>query len=174
MNLTQEIDSRIQRFVAELNELVRKQALDAVSSALGSEAPVRRGPGRPPGSGAKQQAPSAGAAPKAAKGRSRRKGEKRTQSELAQLESSLESYVQNNPGQGIENIGKAIGFPTGELSRPMKKLVQRGAIRTEGAKRATKYYAGTGGGGGGTSAAATPKRRGPGRKAGAKKKSKKK
>ncbi len=172
MNLTQEIDSRIQRFVAELNDLVRKQAMDAVSSALGADAPVRRGPGRPPGSGAKQQAASSAAAPKAAKGRSRRKGEKRTQSELAQLESSLESYVQNNPGQGIENIGKAIGFATGELSRPMKKLVQRGVVRTEGAKRATKYYAGSGGGT--SSAAATPKRRGPGRKAGAKKKSKKK
>ncbi len=147
MNLTHEIESRIQRFIGELNELLRKQALQAVSDALTTNgAPVRRGPGRPPGprpsilgTGA---APSA---PKATRGRSRRRGEKRTQEELAQLENTLENHVRSNPGQGIEAIGKAIGYDTGELSRPMKKLIERGAIRTEGAKRATKYFIGGGG-----------------------------
>jgi hypothetical protein len=140
MNLTHEIESRIQRFIGELNELLRKQALQAVSDALTADgAPVRRGPGRPPG-----PRPVAGTAlpttARVAKIRARRRGEKRTQQELAQLESSLESHVKANPGQGIEAIGKALGFDTGELSRPMKKLIERGTIRTEGAKRATKYF----------------------------------
>ncbi|MDQ3037765.1 MAG: hypothetical protein M3Y87_35555 [Myxococcota bacterium] len=177
MNLNQEIDSRIQRFVTELNELVRRQALQAVSDALGTNgAPLRRGPGRPPGSGRTAQAASAGASgPKAGKVRARRKGEKRTPAELAQLESSLESHVQSHPGQGIEAIGKSLGIATGELSRPMKKLVQRGSVRTEGAKRATKYYAANGASSGSSAAGeATPKRRGPGRKkAAGRKKSKK-
>jgi hypothetical protein len=148
MNLTHEIESRIQRFIGELNELLRKQALQAVSDALTSNgAPVRRGPGRPPGPrpaviGTAAPAPLA---PKATRGRGRRRGEKRTQQELAQLENTLESHVRSNPGQGIEAIGKAVGFDTGELSRPMKKLIERGAIRTEGAKRATKYFIGGGG-----------------------------
>ena len=166
MSLTQEIDSRIKCFVAELNDLVRKQALQAVSSALGTNGAARRGPGRPAGSGA------SAAAPAAKRVRTRRKGEKRTQAELAQLESALASHVRANPGQGIEAIGKSLGLPTGELSRPMKKLVQRGAVRTQGEKRATKYFAGEGGGDGG--GAATKRRKSAGRKkSAARKKSKK-
>lgn len=166
MSLTQEIDTRIKRFVAELNELVRKEALQAVSTALGTNgAAPRRGPGRP-------AAAAAAAAPAAKRGRSRRKGEKRTQAELAQLESTLASHVRSNPGQGIEAIGKALGFPTAELSRPMKKLVTRGVIRTQGAKRATKYFAGEGGASseGGTTRKRRPAR---GKKSAARKKSKK-
>ena len=71
--------------------------------------------------------------------------------------------VRTNPGQGIEAIGKAIGFATAELARPMKKLVQRGAVRTEGEKRATKYYPGEGGAASASASegeAAAPKRRG--------------
>lgn len=177
MSLTQEIEARIEKFVSELNELVRKQALDAVASALGTGAtstPARRGPGRPPKSANGAAAPAAAA--KAPRARARKKGEKRSAAELAQLESSLESFVRSNPGQGIEAIGKAIGFPTAELARPMKKLVQRGSVRTEGEKRATKYYPGDG-----ASAAsaeggeAAPKRRGrPAGKGAAKKKGKRK
>lgn len=147
MNLTHEIENRIQRFIGELNELLRKQALQAVSDALTSNgAPVRRGPGRPPGPRpAVAGTVAAPTAPRATRGRGRRRGEKRTQQELAQLETTLENHVRANPGLGIEAIGKAIGFETGELSRPMKKLIERGAIRTEGAKRATKYYIAGGG-----------------------------
>ncbi|AKF06543.1 hypothetical protein [Sandaracinus amylolyticus] len=180
MSLTQEIEARIEKFVSELNELVRKQALDAVASALGTGgAPVRRGPGRPPKSAAGNGAAAAVAAPsaKARAAKSRKKGEKRTADELAQLEGSLENFVRTNPGQGIEAIGKAIGFATAELARPMKKLVQRGAVRTEGEKRATKYYPGEGGASASASEGgeAAPKRRGrPPGKAGGKKKGKKK
>jgi hypothetical protein len=170
MSLTQEIDTRIKRFVAELNELVRKEALQAVSAALGTNGAPRRGPGRPPAA-----ASSSSSAPAAKRARSRRKGEKRTQAELAQLESALASHVRANPGQGIEAIGKSIGLPTAELSRPMKKLVLRGAIRTQGAKRATKYFAGDGSAeGGSASGAASKRRKSAGRKkSAARKKSKK-
>ncbi|UJR80846.1 DNA-binding protein [Sandaracinus amylolyticus] len=182
MSLTQEIEARIEKFVSELNELVRKQALDAVASALGTGgAPVRRGPGRPPKSAAGNGAAAAvsAPAPKARAAKARKKGEKRTADELAQLEGSLENFVRTNPGQGIEAIGKAIGFATAELARPMKKLVQRGSVRTEGEKRATKYYPSEGGAASASASAsageaAAPKRRGrpPGKAS--KKKGKKK
>lgn len=182
MSLTQEIESRIQRFVTELNELVRKQALQAVSDALGTQpAPRRAASSQRPGRPAKAPASNGASAPVAAGGgprrRSRKKGEKRTQAELAALERALASYVQSNPGKGIEAIGKALGYPTSELSRPMKKLVQRGAIRTEGEKRATKYYGGSAGaakaaGSEAGAAGATTKAR-AGRKAAGRKRSKK-
>lgn len=180
MSLTKEIESRIEKFVAELNELVRKEAVEAVATALGTgtratsaaAAPARRGPGRPPRAPNGAAAAPAAAAPKAAKGprvRARKKGEKRTQAELAQIESSLESHVRNNPGQGIEAIGKALSLPTSELARPMKKLIAKGAVKTVGEKRATKYFPGDG-----APAAASAKPARAAKKSGGKKKSKKK
>ncbi len=166
MNLTQEIESRIQRFVGELNDLVRKQALQAVSEALGSGASAARR-GRPPGS--KNIVHGANGA--GLRIRSRRKGEKRTAAELAEIERSLFEHVSGNAGMGIEAIGSALGVATGELSRPMKKLIARGAIRTQGAKRATKYWAADGAT---TTSEVAPARKRGGRRAGAgRKKSKK-
>lgn len=174
MSLTQEIESRIQSFVAELNALVRRQALQAVADALGTGGGVqRRGPGRPR---ATNGAALEGAAARGPRARARRKGEKRTAAELAALERTLFEHVRANPGQGIEAIGKGLALPTSELSRPMKKLVERREIRTQGAKRATKYFAADGAGGPSESAeggaTAGPKR--GARRGGAKKRSKKK
>lgn len=167
MNLTKEIESRIEKFVAELNDLVRKQAVDAVAAALGTggTSAGRRGPGR---SATASNGAATASAPRA---RARKKGEKRTQAELAQLESSLDDYVRNNPGQGIEAIGQALGFRTGELARPMKKLIAKGVVRTTGEKRATKYFPGDGSA---ASAEGTAKPSRAARRGGARKKSKKK
>lgn len=178
MTPTQQIETRIRAIVAELNELVRQQALQAVNDALGSSGGLaRRGPGRPRAThGAAAEAPAAARGPRA---RARKKGEKRTAAELAALERALADHVRGNPGQGIEAIGKALSLPTSELTRPMKKLVERGDIRTQGEKRATKYFGGDGssagssepGEGGGASAG---RKRAARRSGGAKKRSKKK
>lgn len=168
MNLTKEIESRIEKFVAELNDLVRKQAVDAVAAALGTggSGAARRAPGRP------AKASNGEARVAAPRARARKKGEKRTQAELAQLESALDDYVRNNPGQGIEAIGQALGFRTGELARPMKKLIAKGSVTTQGEKRATKYFPGDGSPAGSAEGAAKAPR--AAKRGRAKKKSKKK
>jgi DNA-binding IclR family transcriptional regulator len=86
---------------------------------------------------AKAPAPAKAGKPAPAK---RKKGQKRTQAELAALQSKLDSFVKANDGKRIEEISKALGIPTGELTRPMKKLLDEGKVRSTGERRATRYY----------------------------------
>jgi hypothetical protein len=56
------------------------------------------------------------------------------------------AHVRSNPGQRLEEIGRALWGPTKGLKRPVSNLMEGGALRTEGQKRGTKYFAGRGGG----------------------------
>jgi hypothetical protein len=130
-------------------------------------APVKRGPGRPRKDAtaaapaataaapvkaaaplAKAAAPAPAAAPaakatpaaKPVKPSKRKKGQKRTPEELAAVQASLESYVRANDGKRIEEISKALAIGTGELTGPMKKLIEDGRVRSTGSRRATRYY----------------------------------
>lgn len=128
-----DIEARVQAFVADLEGLVRVAALEAVQKALGE------GGGTGRGKKAAGAAPAAGGAPKA---KARKKGQKRTPEELEALEGQLDAFVNANPGQRIEEIGKALGIATSELTRPMKKLLEGGKVRSTGQRRATKYFPG--------------------------------
>jgi len=125
-SIDQQIRQRIEAFVSELDVLVREAAVASVSQALGRDSARRERITR--------------AAP-ALRSRARTKGEKRSSNELASLTSRLREYIAKNPGNGIEQIGKAIGSRTKELALPVKKLLADRAIRTRGVKRATKYFA---------------------------------
>ncbi|HVJ19130.1 MAG TPA: hypothetical protein VM686_27110 [Polyangiaceae bacterium] len=69
----------------------------------------------------------------------RAKGAKRSTDELERLTGELDAYVRQNPGQRIEQIGKAIGVATKELRLPALKLIEAGKLKTKGQKRATQY-----------------------------------
>jgi hypothetical protein len=142
--LDQEIQSRIQSFLAELSELVKMAALGSVHAALGGEpGPVqRRGPGRPRGSGKR----GPGRPPKA--GRPAGTG-KRTSEAVEAMAARILAQVRSKPGQRLEEIGKAMKLPTKGLKLPIQKLLAGNQLRTEGQKRGTKYFAGGGGGGAG-------------------------
>lgn len=148
MSINKEISERIKSFSAELEDLIRKAAIEAVAGALGDRGAAAPAPAPAPARAkaapaAKAAAPAAKAAPKAApKAAARKPGGKRTQAELKKLEETLVEYVGKNPGQNIEAIGKALSLPTGELQRPMFKLIERGAIRRQGERRGTRYFAG--------------------------------
>ena len=83
-------------------------------------------------------------APKAAVGKRAaalgRRALKRPPGELVKITDRLGDYIENNPGQRMEIIGKALGMPTRELNLPVKKLLAARKIRTEGHKRATEYF----------------------------------
>jgi hypothetical protein len=152
-----EIRSRTAAFADDLAKLVRRLALQAATDALdvegGAEGALRAAPRRGEArrraapAPAQRTRPSARAAAKAVtkgagrrKGRARAPGEKRPQAELARLTDRLGDYIEHNPGQRMEIIGKALGMPTRELNLPMKKLLAARKIRTEGHKRATEYF----------------------------------
>lgn len=142
-NIESELRSRVEAFVADLTEIIHQAALasvhEAIEGTMGISAPARRGPGRPRKAGK--------AARKATKRASAKNGgrARRSPEELEQLSSGFLSYVQANPGQRLGEIGAGMGIDTKELKRPVTLLLEAGSIRTEGQRRGTKYFAGSGG-----------------------------
>lgn len=120
-NVENQIQQRVEAFVAELSELVREAALEAVSGALGGNGAPRARGGRRASAG-------------------RRKGEKRTAQAMEQMKVALLAQIKKTPGSGIEAIGKSLGIATRDLALPIRKLIAKKAIRRRGRKRATKYF----------------------------------
>ncbi len=155
-NAENNIKNRVDAFVNDLSDLIRQSALEAVAEALkkGGEvtaaAPVARRPGRPakvveapvaakpagkPGRPAKAASSASSAA--AAK---RRAGEKRSPVLLAQVTDQVGNHIKANPGQGVEQIAKALSTTTKELTLPIRKLLGDKKITSKGQKRATRYF----------------------------------
>jgi hypothetical protein len=125
-----EIRQRIQAFVAELEGLVRQAAVEAVAHVLGSGgaagAPRRAGRGSVPAAAMSASRP--------------RRGGKRTAEELEQLSEEIFRYLGAHPGLGVEQLSRSLDVDSKVLTLPIKKLVSGGRLRTEGQKRATKYF----------------------------------
>ena len=156
-NAENNIKNRVDAFVNDLSDLIRQSALEAVAEALKkggevSSAPVARRPGRPakaveapvaakpagkPGRPAKSSSSSSSSSAAAAK---RRAGEKRSPVLLAQVTDQVGNHIKSNPGQGVEQIAKALGTSTKELTLPIRKLLGDKKITSKGQKRATRYF----------------------------------
>lgn len=128
-----EVSQTVQIFIAQVADVARRASIDALGVAfsdagahLGAahpgaqvRGPAHAGVGRPPGS----RAP------------------KRTPTDLDELSQTFASFVRTNPGLRIEQINQQLGTTTRHLMLPIRKLIGQGAIRTEGNKRSTKYFA---------------------------------
>jgi hypothetical protein len=137
-----EIRRMIDDFAAQLEATLRRSALEQVLATLqaSSLGGVRRGPGRPRGSGAKRGRPLGSKnKPKAGGKRGRRSTEG-----LEEMQSALLSHVKSNPGQRGEQIAAALGTDVGTMRLPMKKLIAARQVRTEGQRRGMMYFAGAG------------------------------
>ncbi len=139
--MTSTIDSavraRIDAFTTDLSTMVKQAALDAVHQALGGgtvatvAAPAKRGPGRP----AKSGTPSPIVAPKRTGKRA-----KRTPEDLAKMGEAVVAYVAKNPGQSVEQIGKALGASTKDLALPIIRMIEAKKLKTTGQKHGTRYF----------------------------------
>jgi hypothetical protein len=142
--MANEIDALIAEFTTNLTNLVRRTTLEEVLANLqgGMGAPVRRGPGRPAGSGAKRGRPLGSTnKPKAGpSGRIRRSSEN-----LEEMQGALLAHVKANPGMRGDQIASALGSDVGTIRRPMKMLIAAKQVRTEGQRRGMTYHAGAGG-----------------------------
>jgi hypothetical protein len=131
--LNNEIQSRINSFLGELSQLVKRQALEAVHEALGEAAAPRRGPGRP-----RSVTMSAGRRPRAiAKGGVRGK---RSPEQVDAMAARVLAQIRSKQGQRLEEIGRAMKMPTKGLKLPIAKLMAGKKLKTKGAKRGTKYF----------------------------------
>ena len=137
-SLDKEIRSRIDSFLAEMSDLVKKSALEAVHVALGQSGSARRGPGRPRGS--RNRGPGrprkAGRPRRAAKGRRIR----RSPEELAKIGARVLAQVRSKAGQRLEEIGRALKTDTAILKKPIADLLKAKKLKTQGQKRGTKYF----------------------------------
>ena len=98
-------------------------------------------PAAPAASGPASGAATAAApAPKAAAKGRRKKGEKRSPTEIAKLTEDLLAAVTAKPGLRMEHLGKALGASTAELQIPVARLVEAKKITRKGEKRATTYF----------------------------------
>jgi hypothetical protein len=117
-----QVNARIEAFIADIAELAKEAARETLSVALG-------GPG-----GFEMGRHDFGDFKR------RRKSGKRSPEEISQAADTLLDYIANNPGQRMETIARALDSTTQELTLPIKKLLQLGKLQTEGQKRATSYF----------------------------------
>ena len=143
------IRTRVDAFVNELSDLVRQAALQAVADAL-KKGETGAAPARKAGRPAKAPAPvetheekktsRSRGRPAAAKGAKRRAGEKRSPAVLAHVTEQVYNHNKGNAGQGVEQIAKALGTTTKELTLPIRKLLGEKKVTSKGQKRATRYF----------------------------------
>lgn len=106
------INERIEAFVADITRLAREHAVRTLTSAL--EVPRGDDNGR---------------------------RAKRSPDEIERLGDDIVEYVGANPGQNMQEIAAHFGVTPKELSLPVKRLKAAGRLRTEGQRRATRYFA---------------------------------
>lgn len=134
-NSSDRIRNLTENFVRELEQAIRESALESVQSALlggAQSAPTRRGP-----------KPTVSSAPKRARKASGKRG-KRTPEQVEADGMNAVDYVRGNPGCPVGDIGTALGLSTKDLRLPLLRLVEAGTLRTEGQKRGTRYFPGSG------------------------------
>jgi len=121
-----ELRSLVDAFVSEISARVRQATLDSLRQAIeGSAAPASR---------------RARVAAPATPGRRGRK----PSAASVQAAADLEAHVRSHPGLRLEQIGAALGQDTQGLKGPAARLVRDGILRTEGRRRGTRYFVGSG------------------------------
>jgi predicted transcriptional regulator len=63
-------------------------------------------------------------------------------SAVGAMQGKVLGFIKSHPGLRIEEINRELGTTTKDLALPMRKLIAGKAIKTEGQRRATKYFAG--------------------------------
>jgi hypothetical protein len=137
-DIEQRINDLVSNFINDITKLARQAAHDTLSQALAgvggtvvSDMHIPRGRRGRAGGGLGFLG-------------SRAKGAKRPANEIEKLKSAVHGFIKDHPGQRIEQINGQMGTRTSDLALPLKKLISEGAVRTEGDRRATKYFPGDG------------------------------
>jgi hypothetical protein len=136
-----EIQALVDNFVAELSELAKRIAIDQIKVAFDVGANLL------PGASAKLSArvgtrPSARTGPKLAAAAPVHTGRaRRGQHEIEALRDRLLAAIAEQPGRRTEDLNAALGTRTTQIAQPLRRLVVDKLVRTEGARRGTRYFA---------------------------------
>lgn len=118
------IQALIDSFVADLGELAKQIALEQLKTAFGSV----------------KLAPLPLSSPSSGSGGGRTGRSRRGQREIEALRTKLLAVIADNPGCRAEDINGALGTRTPQIAQPLRRLVADRLVRTEGARRGTKYF----------------------------------
>lgn len=148
-----EIQALVDTFVADLSQLAKRIAIEQIKAAFEFGAPSL-----PPYSSSASSAPSAPSAPltsssqtafsltspasaaaPAGKGRGRRGANR----DVEGLRDKLVAVITEQPGQRTEDLNAALGTETQQIAPVLRKLVAEHHVRTEGARRGTRYFVNT-------------------------------
>jgi hypothetical protein len=118
-----EIQTLVDNFVADLSNLAKRLAIEQLKAAFGTGAKLVAPP--PPGAAAAPARP----------GRSRRGPH-----EIEALRTKLLATIAEQPGRRAEDINTALGTSTAQIAQPLRGLIEAQLVRTEGARRGTRYF----------------------------------
>jgi hypothetical protein len=117
-----EIQALVDNFVADLSELAKRIAIEQVKTAFST--------------GAKFVAPVITAPERSTRAR-------RGQHEIDALRSKLVAAIMEQPGRRTEDLNAVLGTRTAQIAQLLRRLVADRVVRTEGARRGTRYFAAT-------------------------------
>lgn len=134
-----EIQTLIDGFVARLTEVAKRIAMEQVKLAFGTVklAPLRSSASSLASSLPALPVPSTSRSP----GQARRSRSRRAPREIEALREKLLAVISDNPGCRAEDINGALGTRTPQIAQPLRRLVADQQVRTEGARRGTRYFA---------------------------------
>jgi predicted transcriptional regulator len=119
-DLAKQIRSKLDTLAADITALVREDALRQISDTFGGRTPSR--------------------SRKVNKVVPKERGAKRSADDLALMGTVIKTWVEKNPGMGVEQIAKGVQMDSSTMKLPIKKLLADGALKTKGQKRGTKYF----------------------------------
>src|SRR5262245_10174589 len=132
-----EIQALVDNFVADLSELAKRIAIEQLRTSFGVGAKLagtKLGTLKLP----PIVAAAAPSAPAPKRGRATRG--RRGQREIEALRDKLLASIAAQPGQRAEDISAGLGTKTAEIAQPLRRLVADRLVRTEGARRGTRYF----------------------------------
>jgi hypothetical protein len=144
-----QIQALVDNFVADLSELAKRIAIEQIKVAfgVGAKLAASAGGGTRQTSSASPRVASARATPARAsrpgRGRraSQREGQKASQRDIEQLRAQLVAAITEQPGRRTEDLNVTLGTSTVQIAQLLRRLVADKLVRTEGARRGTRYFA---------------------------------
>src|SRR5687767_1163175 len=129
-----EIQALVDNFVTELSALARRFAIDRISATFGLGVQLAPRPALQPRAISPAPLAPTPTAPLTRPGRARR-----GQREIEALRGKVLAVIAQRPGRRAEDINSMLGTRTPQIAQLLRRLVTDQLVRTEGARRGTRY-----------------------------------
>lgn len=145
-NANDRLRARVDSFVTELSDLVRRATMgDIVEALKNAEGRALLHRGGPPAKiakarGERRVAGGTPGRPANAPIAASTAGRRRAPELLAPLMARVHGYIKAHPGHGVGPIAAALGTSTRDLSLVLRKLLDEKKVTSKGKKRGTRYF----------------------------------